>query len=66
MLAARTRRRGVGRDIMCPVDLIYRPHTHQLNAEIQVQEQRRVPIPSPGDRPRGQRQVPEPADRPAG
>jgi hypothetical protein len=53
MLAARTRRRGVGRDIMCPVDLIYRPHTHQLNAEIQVQEQRRVPIPSPGDRPRG-------------
>nr|WP_221382360.1 hypothetical protein [Actinoplanes polyasparticus] len=48
-LAARTRRRGVGRDIMGPVDLIYRPHTHQINHEIQAYEVRRVAPPAPGD-----------------
>jgi hypothetical protein len=48
-LAARTRRRGVGREIMGPVDVIYRPHTHQINQEIQVHEERMVAMPSPGD-----------------
>lgn len=48
-LAARARRRGVGREIMGPVDLIYRPHTHRLNQEMQVQEQRMVALPPPGD-----------------
>jgi hypothetical protein len=48
-LASRTRRSGVGREIMGPVDLIYRPHTHQINREIQVQEERLVAMPSPGD-----------------
>jgi hypothetical protein len=44
-LASRTRRRGVGREIMGPVDLIYRPHTHQINLEIQVQEESMVAMP---------------------
>jgi hypothetical protein len=48
-LASRTRRSGVGREIMGPVDLIYRPHTHQINREIQIQEERLVAMPSPGD-----------------
>ena len=48
-LASRARRSGVGREIMGPVDLIYRPHTHQINAEIRVQEERMVAMPSPGD-----------------
>jgi hypothetical protein len=48
-LASRTRRRGVGREIMGPVDLIYRPHTHQINFETQMQEQRMVAMPSPDD-----------------
>lgn len=48
-LAARTRRRGVGRELMGPVDLIYRPHTHAINHEIQAREQRRVEMPAPGE-----------------
>jgi len=48
-LASRARRTGVGREIMGPVDLMYRPHTHQINLEIQVQEERTVAVPSPGD-----------------
>jgi hypothetical protein len=48
-LASRTRRGGVGREIMGPVDLIYRPHTHQINLEIRVQEERMVAMPAPGD-----------------
>lgn len=48
-LASRTRRRGVGREIMGPVDLIYRPHTHKINQEIQIQEERMVAMPAPGD-----------------
>jgi len=46
-LASRARRRGAGRDIMGPVDMIYRPHTHQISFEIQAQEQRVVPMPAP-------------------
>jgi hypothetical protein len=48
-LASRTRRSGVGRELMGAVDLIYRPHTHQINFEIQVQEERTVAMPSPDD-----------------
>jgi hypothetical protein len=48
-LAARTRRRGVGREIMGPVDMIYRPHTHQVNREIRTQEERMVARPSPDE-----------------
>ena len=48
-LASRTRRSGVGRELMGPVDLIYRPHTHQINLEIRVQGERMVATPSPDD-----------------
>jgi hypothetical protein len=48
-LAARVRRRGVGRELMGPIDLIYRPHTHQINIEMQTQEERMVETPSPGE-----------------
>ena len=48
-LASRTRRRGVGREIMGPIDEIYRPHVHQVHIEIRAQERRVVPMPSPDD-----------------
>jgi len=48
-LAARVRRRGVGRELMGPVDLLYRPHTHEINIEMQTQEERMVETPSPGE-----------------
>jgi hypothetical protein len=48
-LGVRARRRGVGREIMGPVDLIYRPHTQLINAEIQVQEKLMASKSSPGD-----------------
>jgi len=51
-LAGRVRRRGVGRELMGPVDLIYRPHTHAINLEMQTQEERMVETPSPGAPPR--------------
>jgi hypothetical protein len=44
-LAARTRRRGAGQDIMGPVDLIYRPHTHQINLETRTHGERLVALP---------------------
>lgn len=47
-LAARVRRRGVGRELMGPVDLLYRPHTHEINVQMQTQEERMVETPSPG------------------
>ncbi|MFC3743465.1 hypothetical protein [Paractinoplanes deccanensis] len=31
------------------MDLIYRPHTHKINEEIQIQEERMAGMPSPGD-----------------
>jgi hypothetical protein len=48
-LAARTRRRGVGQELMGPVDLIYRPHTHQINVETRTREERMVARPSADD-----------------
>ena len=47
-LAARVRRRGVGRELMGPVDLLYRPHTHEINIAMRTQEERMVEMPSPG------------------
>ena len=52
-LAARVRRRGVGRELMGPIDLIYRPHAHHLNVELQQQEQRVAPSRQPDDPWRG-------------
>jgi hypothetical protein len=48
-LAARVRRRGVGRELMGPIDLLYRPHTHEINIEMRTQEERMVEMPSPGE-----------------
>jgi hypothetical protein len=48
-LAARTRRRGVGLEVMGPVDQIYRPHTYEINREIRTQEQRGVAVAPAGD-----------------
>jgi len=48
LLASRTRRRGVGLEVMGPVDLIYRPHTYEINREIRTQEQRGVAV-APAD-----------------
>ncbi|MFI7542066.1 hypothetical protein [Actinoplanes sp. NPDC049599] len=47
-LAARTRRRGVGLEVMGPVDLVYRPHTYEINQEIRRQEQAAVEISDSG------------------
>lgn len=48
-VASRLRRSGVGRQLMGPMDLIFRPQTHELNGEIQVQEEHMVAMPSAGD-----------------
>ena len=48
-LARRVRRRGGGRELMGPVDLMYRPHAHMLNQEIVIQERRAVDNAGPGD-----------------
>jgi hypothetical protein len=51
--ASRTRRRGVDREIMGPVDEIYRLHAHQVHVEFMLRsgwrERRVVPMPSPDD-----------------
>jgi hypothetical protein len=51
-LARRIRRRGLGGGLMGPLDEIYRPTAHRSRIEIQVQDQRMVPMPSPDDQPR--------------
>ncbi|SBT50394.1 hypothetical protein [Micromonospora auratinigra] len=45
-LAARVRRRGVGGTVMGPFDEIWHPAAHRFRAEIQVHEERLVPLPS--------------------
>lgn len=47
-LAARARRRGVGHEIMGPVDMIYRPHTYEVVRELRVQQERVVELPRSG------------------
>jgi hypothetical protein len=51
-LASRARRSGMGGAIMGPFDEIYHPAAHRFRAEIQVQEERMVPLPSADDQPR--------------
>ena len=48
-LAARVRRRGVGHQLSGPVDMIFRPHTHDLSMEIAIQQERTTPqLPADG------------------
>jgi hypothetical protein len=37
----------VGQELMGPVDMIYRPHTHEINRQIRQDEQRTVARSSP-------------------
>jgi hypothetical protein len=47
-LGRRVRRRGVGGGLMGPIDEIYHPAAHRFRFEVQVQEQRLVPLPATG------------------
>jgi hypothetical protein len=47
-LAARTRRRGVGMEVMGPVDLVFRPHTYEINRDLRTQEESAVEISDSG------------------
>ncbi|MFG1949767.1 hypothetical protein [Micromonospora sp. NPDC048830] len=49
-LAVRVRRRGIGGNVMGPFEEIWHPAAHRFRAEIQVHEERMVPLPSAGDR----------------
>jgi hypothetical protein len=49
LLARHVRRSGVGGGIMGPIDEIYQPTAYRFRQEIQVQEERMVPMPSPAD-----------------
>ncbi|HET8661943.1 MAG TPA: hypothetical protein VFM55_23495 [Micromonosporaceae bacterium] len=48
-LGSRIRRRGVGGEVMGPVDEIFHPSAHRFRVEIRVQEERMAPMPAPGD-----------------
>jgi hypothetical protein len=48
-LAARVRSRAIGGAVMAPVEEIFRPTAHQSRVEIEVQDERMVPMPSPED-----------------
>ncbi|MGI5215181.1 hypothetical protein [Plantactinospora sp. CA-290183] len=48
-LGSRARRRGVGGEVMGPFEEIWHPAAERFRAEIRVQEERMVPMPSPGD-----------------
>jgi hypothetical protein len=48
-LARRVRRSGVGGGLMGPIDEIYHPTAHRFRYEIQVHEERMVPLPSARD-----------------
>ena len=50
-VAVRARRRGVGGSVLGAVDEIFHPIACQPRIEIQLQAERKVPIPAPGDRP---------------
>jgi hypothetical protein len=49
-LAARVRRRGIGGGVMAPVDQILRPTAFDSRIEIEQQEERMMPMPSPEDK----------------
>jgi hypothetical protein len=48
-LAARVRRRGIGGGFVAPVEEIFRPTAHLSRIEIEVRNERMVPMPSPED-----------------
>jgi hypothetical protein len=49
-IAARVRRRGGGASLMGPFEEIWHPVAHQARLEIEVQDERPEPSPTPGDR----------------
>lgn len=49
-LASRVRRRGIGGAVMAPIEEIYRPTAHLSRIELQVQNERMLPMPSPEDK----------------
>lgn len=48
-LGRRVRRRGVGGEVMGPFEEIWHPAAHRARLEIEVREERMVPLPSPDD-----------------
>jgi hypothetical protein len=48
-LGRRVRRRGVGGEVVGPFEEIWHPAAHRARLEIEVQEGRMVPLPSPDD-----------------
>lgn len=50
-LAARVRRRGTGGGMLGPFEEIWHPAGHRARLEVEVQEQRPVTAPAPGDPP---------------
>ena len=64
-LAVRVRSRGVGDNVMGPFEEIWHPAAHRFRAEIQMYEERTVPLP-PAEDPRRRSHEPgrpRPADR---
>ncbi|MEU8328507.1 hypothetical protein [Micromonospora sp. NPDC048839] len=53
-LASRVRRRGIGGEVMGPFEEIWHPAAHRFRAEIRVQDERVVPMPTQGGRHHGQ------------
>jgi hypothetical protein len=47
--AARARRRGISGSMLGPFDEMYRPTAYATHIEIQEQNERKKPIPSPDD-----------------
>jgi hypothetical protein len=50
-LASRVRRRGTGGGVLGPFEEMWHPAATRARVEIQAQEERRAPMPSPGDPP---------------
>lgn len=50
-LAARVRRRGIGDAVVSPAEEIWHPNAREYRFVIEALAERKVPIPSPGDRP---------------
>ena len=48
-LAARARRRGVSGSILGPFDEMYRVTAYESRIEMQIQIERKAPLPSPDD-----------------
>jgi hypothetical protein len=50
-LARRIRRSGIGGALMGPLDEAWNPGRHKFREVVEVQQQRMLPVESPGDRP---------------